>query len=178
MEHIEEWRDVVGWEGIYSVSNYGKVMNNKTAKLRKFRKEKLGYLSVDLWNNGYMKRLKIHRMVAQAFLPNTFDKPQVNHIDGNKENNVCYNLEWTTAKENSIHAYKTGLSKPMRGEQHGRSKLTKEQAMHIRYSPDKDYVLATLFSVSPRLVRKIKHNDIWKETFVNDSLERQAILTH
>ena len=158
-----------GWDGIYAVSSSGKIRNNKTGKLRKFRKEKHGYLSVDLWNKNYMKRLKVHRLVAVAFIPNLDNKPQVNHKDGNKENNVSNNLEWNTAQENSCHAYKTGLSKPIRGEKHGRSKLTELEAMFIRYSSESHSVLADEFGVSLRLVRKIKNNDLWKENNCNSA---------
>jgi hypothetical protein len=162
MEHIEKWKDVEGWDGIYSVSDTGKIRNNKTGKLRKFRKEKLGYLSVDLWNNMYMKRLKIHRLVALAFIPNTDSKPQVNHKDGNKENNSVGNLEWNTAQENSQHAYRTGLSQAVTGEKHGQSKLTELEAMFIKSSTEPNKVLADEFGVSSRLVRKIKNNELWK----------------
>jgi hypothetical protein len=162
MEHIEKWKDVEGWDGIYSVSDTGKIRNNKTGKLRKFRKEKLGYLSVDLWNRGFMKRLKIHRLVALAFIPNMDSKPQVNHKDGNKENNSVENLEWNTAQENSQHAYQTGLSQAITGEKHGRSKLTELEAMFIKSSTEPNKVLADEFGVSSRLVRKIKNNELWK----------------
>lgn len=162
MQHTEEWKDVVGWEDMYSVSSEGRVYSKHTKTLRKPRTEKLGYLSVDLWNNNYMKRLKVHRMVAQAFIVNPENKPQVNHKDGDKANNKLSNLEWATAKENSQHAYSNKLSRPTVGARHGRSKLTELEAFFIKHSelPNKD--LATEFGVSQRLIRKIKQGELWK----------------
>lgn len=67
---------------------------------------KCGYMRVDLWKNGVYCHKQVHRLVAQAFIPNPDNKPQVNHIDGNKQNNDVSNLEWATPSENQLHAYK------------------------------------------------------------------------
>lgn len=162
MKHIEEWKDVVGWEGLYKVSNTGKVYSCYAKKERKLSVEKLGYASVDLWDKRHMKRVKVHRLVALAFLDNPDNKQQVNHKDGNKLNNNVENLEWSTAKENSTHAYDTGLSSAPVGERHGRVKLTELEAAFIKVSKDSNARLATEFGVSSRLVRKIKNGDLWK----------------
>jgi hypothetical protein len=162
MTHIDEWRGVVGWEEFYEVSPTGLIRNKTTKKVRKHRVEKLGYCSVDLWNHNCMKRLKVHRMVAMAYLSNPDNKPQVNHKDGNKENNSVDNLEWCTAKENSAHAYKKGLSVSVKGERHGRVKLTDLEAYFIRYGGLSNNEAAKEFGVSPRLVRAIKAGHLWK----------------
>ena len=99
-----EWKLIEGFDGIYSVSNYGEVRNNKTGRLMKQRKTEKGYLRVGLTNNGKPKCMRVHRLVAQAFIPNPDDKPEVNHIDFNKENNCVNNLEWVTGKENAKHS--------------------------------------------------------------------------
>lgn len=83
---------------------------------------KRGYYIVTLCKGKERKTKKIHRLVAEAFIPNVENKLQVNHIDGNKLNNNVKNLEWCTDSENMIHAYKTGLMKPVIGKQNGASR--------------------------------------------------------
>lgn len=68
-----------------------------------------GYLRVELWQNAKGRKFLVHRLVAEAFVPNAEGKPQVNHIDGDKTNNTASNLEWVTQSENQLHAYRTGL---------------------------------------------------------------------
>ena len=92
-----EWKLIEGFDGIYSVSNYGEVRNNRTGKLMKPSKNEKGYLHINLTKNGKRKAMRINRLVAQVFIPNPENKPQVNHIDFNRENNCVNNLEWVTA---------------------------------------------------------------------------------
>lgn len=112
----EEWRDVVGYEGLYQVSNLGRVrrmsasFTDTKGRLRHFvgrvlRPQKLrhGYVYVNLWKDNVRKGCTIHRLVAIAFIPNPDNKPQVNHIDGDRANNKVENLEWTTNSENQRH---------------------------------------------------------------------------
>jgi len=108
MKNNTEWKPVVGYEGLYEVSNKGEIKSVKTQKLLKPRLS-TGYAMVALWNNGVRKDLKIHRLVAIAFIGNPLNKPQVNHIDCIKLNNNVNNLEWVTNSENIKHAYKNGL---------------------------------------------------------------------
>ena len=99
-----EWKLIEGFDGIYSVSNYGEVRNNKTGRLMKPRKNETGYLRINLTKNGKPKCMRIHRLVAQAFIPNNENKLQVNHIDFNRENNCVSNLEWVTNQENTQYS--------------------------------------------------------------------------
>lgn len=101
MEEI--WRDIEGFEGLYQVSNLGRVKRVTTGRVLKGCKDKDGYLRVKLCKNNVGCYKLIHRLVAQAFIPNHENKPQVNHIDEDKTNNMVSNLEWMTAKENSNH---------------------------------------------------------------------------
>lgn len=107
----EEWRDVIGYEGLYKISSYGRVLSKWGGwKLRKPQINSNGYVCFDFYNNKNKKRISIHRVVAFAFLPNPLNKPCINHKDGNPLNNHISNLEWCTVSENTKHAYDTGLA--------------------------------------------------------------------
>lgn len=111
---IEEFRDIEGFEGRYQVSNLGNVkslnyIGTKRAKNLKPCRHHLGYMVVAL---GAKNWKMVHTLVAKTFIPNPENKPFVNHIDGNKQNNNVTNLEWVTSKENMNHAIRTGLRNP------------------------------------------------------------------
>lgn len=119
MKLIEEYKAIKGYNNKYYISNTGKVFvtdyrGQKVWKEMKCRSIS-GYKSVGLrlFENGISKQtiFKIHRLVAEYFIPNPENKPVVNHIDGNKQNNLVTNLEWATVAENTRHAYRTGLEK-------------------------------------------------------------------
>jgi hypothetical protein len=103
----EVWKDIDGYEGLYQVSNFGRIRRGE--RLKTPHVDHGGYLTVWLSKHSKMKCLKVHRLVASAFIPNPAGKKTVNHIDGNKQNNCVTNLEWATHSENIIHANKTGL---------------------------------------------------------------------
>lgn len=94
-----EWKTIQGYEQ-YEVSNEGQVRNRKTGKILKQWKDKGGYLLVTLFRNGKQKWYLVHRLVAQAFIPNPNNLATVNHIDHNKENNSVSNLEWMSLEDN------------------------------------------------------------------------------
>lgn len=88
----------------YQVTSWGRVINKETMRFLAQDETPKGYLRVDLINDNGRKHFKVHRLVAEAFIPNPYGKPQVNHIDGNPANNSVTNLEWVTNKENYEHA--------------------------------------------------------------------------
>ena len=106
---MEIWKDISEFN--YQVSDMGNVKNKKSGRILKMSIDKNGYKIFTLGLNGKQFNKKLHRVVAEMFIPNIENKPQVNHIDGDKSNNVVYNLEWVTNIENETHAYKIGLKK-------------------------------------------------------------------
>lgn len=106
----EIWKDIVGYEGLYQVSSYGKIKSILKNKLIYQEVGNVGYKVVALYKNNKRKKVTVHRIVAKAFIPNLKNLPQVNHIDGNKLNNCVENLEWCDNRYNQIHANKLGLN--------------------------------------------------------------------
>jgi hypothetical protein len=108
---MEIYKEIPGFEGLYEVSNLGNIKNIKTSKVFAQSVNSKGYVQICLQKNKKQVSMKVHRLVALAFIPVTdSNKNQINHIDGNKLNNHISNLEWVTCKENIIHAHKTGLN--------------------------------------------------------------------
>jgi hypothetical protein len=95
----------------YSVTKDGKVWSHKTNKELKQFYGRNGYYQISLCNKGSIKKFSLHRIMANTYLDNPNNKPQVNHINGIKTDNRLENLEWTTRSENMKHAYKNGLKK-------------------------------------------------------------------
>lgn len=139
---MEKWKKLKKF-GDYQISNFGNIKSPdvemktptgknwiRKGKLLKPYKSKKGYLSVDLRINGKRKIMLVHRLVAETFIPNIYNKPQINHIDGDKTNNNVNNLEWCTNGENQLHAFKNGLQKG--NFKHPNSKLTLEQVLYIK----------------------------------------------
>lgn len=134
---MEIWKAILGYEGYYEVSSSGRV---RTVKNRPYMEQQYdaslynqhflkpskspnGYKHLVLCVNGIKKTKSVHRLVAEAFISNDFDKPEINHIDGNKENNRVENLEWCTPSENQCHAFRAGL------QHNGRSKKIRLESL-------------------------------------------------
>lgn len=177
MEEI--WKDIPEYEGMYQISNFGRVKSlgrpytNRLGHTRTLKERYMtlvpntsGYLEFACCNNNVYKRFRVHRLVAMTFIPNPENKPQVNHIDGDKTNNRVDNLEWNTASENIQHAFDTGLMKQYTGEKNPASKLTKDDVITIKRLLNEKNMLqkeiAELFNVEPSLISMIKYKKIWK----------------
>lgn len=136
--------------------------------------DKKGYSRVGLMVSGRLCTFKVHRLVATAYLPNPHNKPQVNHIDGNKSNNSIENLQWVTGSENMKHAIRSGLVKmcspvnkvPKKGELNGCHKLTEKDVIKIRmeYQPRKvgRRDLANRYGVTESCIKDVVERRSWK----------------
>lgn len=113
------WKEIEGFNGNYEVDECGNVRSkfpNKSVRNLKPIAKSYGYIKVNLQANGRIVQASVHRLVAQAFVPNPENKKQVNHIDGNKHNNCVDNLEWVTPSENILHSFSAlGRQSPNKG---------------------------------------------------------------
>lgn len=136
---IEEWRTVVGYPD-YEVSSLGRVRrvtpgrgNAVVGKILKPRTKNNGYLNLFLYDrNGNRKDCGPGILVLEAFVGPRPDGYECNHKDGDKKNNCVWNLEWVTKSENRLHAYRSGLQRPLCGEKIGNSKYTEDQAWEVK----------------------------------------------
>lgn len=147
----------------FEISTDGQMRNVNTQKIYKTFINKRGYeqVCVSLGSRDKKKVFKIHKAVAETFIPNPYNKREVNHIDGNKQNNNVQNLEWVTGAENMRHAAYNGLLHPNRGNEHPSAKLTAEDVVYIRehyICRDKQYgsyALGRKFNVHPSVIFKV-----------------------
>ena len=160
--------DIQGLNKEYTIDEDGNIFDVKEQKYRKFHVTKDGYLKVSFYINGKFKRLLVHRLVLMMFKPiENMDKLQVNHIDGNKQNNNINNLEWVTQKDNMAHAWKTGLCKnsaPCGNKAHHR-KISTEIVSCIRKDLEDGLSyqqIANKYNISKSTVYQIKHSITWK----------------
>lgn len=141
----------------YIITMEGSVISKLTNRQIYVHVNKKGYHFVRLKHNDGGKTHLVHRLVAELYVPNPENKPQVNHLDGNKSNNNHWNLEWCTCQENNDHAVSTGLVK--RGSDRPNSKLSDEQVVMIRFARSfhkmKYYQLAKLFGVAYQTAHKV-----------------------
>jgi len=171
----EIWLPVVGYEGYYEISNEGKVKNleRKVKSRYGLRSVRERILKIDLGSRGYMMadlsvncikiKYSVHRLVAIAFLKNSNNKEQVNHINGIKTDNRVENLEWCTQSENMKHAFENNLYKI--GESHHQSKLTELEVVKIKELISKKIpyrAIGKKFNVTASTIYDINKGKNWK----------------
>lgn len=152
----------------YLIDEYGVIVSQKRNYIMNGSISNTGYKQVHIrFDNGHRKTVKIHRLVALTFIPNPENKPQVNHIDGNKLNNHVSNLEWNTCKENLEHAVNV-LKKDVyfkTGANHPNAKLNNKKVKKIREKYKKGghtyRSLAKDYGVSSLVINQVIHNRIW-----------------
>lgn len=175
----EIWKDIKGYEGLYQVSNHGRVrsldriaINGRRNGYRKIKgrilragKHTGGYVTVTLSKESVTKSFVVHRLVAESFVNNPLNKPEVNHIDAIKTNNYYKNLEWVTSSENTIKGLELGIMNTARGEQKPNSVLKEEQVIEVKkriLKGDKNSVIAKDFGVHYMVIQEIKKGRNWK----------------
>lgn len=173
---MEIWKNIMGFEGLYQISNLGRVKSlPKQCQVKsgcfRITKEKIlkmqvnknrgGYIEVVLYLDKKPYTKKVHRLVAEAFLED-IGLNEVNHIDGDKSNNVVSNIEYCTRSYNNQHAYDTGLK--LKGENHCRAKLTEKEIIEIRELKGKLYQkeIAKKYCISQANVSLIHNYINWK----------------
>jgi len=184
---MENWRDVVGYEGIYQVSDLGRVKSldrdsyfirrgkkiprKHISRILKQHQNMFGYMTVCLNKPGSKQRShKVHRIVAEAFIDNQLSYLQVNHIDGKKDNNKIENLEWCNNKQNIVHAYSIGLIMPKLGSNSHLAKIKEEDVIKIKkliLSGETLENIARLYNISASMVGRIKANKAWKHVILH-----------
>lgn len=180
----EIWRPIVGYEGVYSVSDLGRIRRDRTRNgapstyIRRQIRMPNGYRAITLRHAGTIRRVLVHRLVAFAFIGMPPDgKPQVNHLDCVRANNRVANLEWASPADDGAHRVRMGRvpsgdrqglrrhpERAARGERHGNSKLTDDDVRAIRRLVHGDMTqrcIAQLFRVSTGTVSLIKHRHAW-----------------
>ena len=179
METKEEWKDVIGFEGFFKVSNLGRVKGIdrivyygghfavRKEHLRVLGLSQKGYQQVNLTRNGWGKTKRVHRLVCECFIPNPNNYPMINHINGIKTDNRVENLEWCNNGMNQLHAYQTGLKKCLQiGEKSVKSKLKEKDILEIRrLHATGNYSLVEIgrmFNIYFSTVHKIAKRQCWK----------------
>ena len=149
---MENWKEIKNGN-YYQISNLGNVrsLNYKNTGLTKILKQsnhKDGYKIISIYFNKIRKTVRIHRLVANAFIENIYNKSEVNHINGIKDDNRVENLEWCTHSENIIHSYKMGLQVGLKRTNNPNSKITEKQINEIVNSSLTQRELAKIYNIT------------------------------
>jgi hypothetical protein len=151
----------------YTVDVDGRIYSNHTNRYLKPFKNPSGYYLIDLHHNGNSYTRQVHRLVANAFIPNPDKLPTVNHINGDKSCNAVWNLEWMSIKDNVQHAWKTGLAKPRYGTDNPANVYSEEQIYAVCAYLEADVLnnheIANKCGVNVTLIRDIKFRGKWKQ---------------
>ena len=156
---MENWKNVVDFEGIYEVSDFGNIRSAKTKQLKKITIDAHGRPYLGLWKNNKQKICKPHTLVMEAFVGLRPKGMECCHNDGNPQNNHLSNLRWDTPKNNQADRVKHGTTN--RGEQCGKAKLTLEQIRVIRQDNRLQRIIAAEYGVQQNTISRIKSGIRW-----------------
>ena len=191
MREKEIWKSIKGYEDAYEISSHGNVRSldryvdhlDGGFALKKGKElvidiGKSGYCRVRLYLGGKSKHILVHRLVGIHYIPNPENKPEINHKFGDKGNYYYKDLEWSTRKENMIHAYSNGFKFGMKGETHGQSKITEDDARWchlwkiVGYSQTE---IAECLGITKQNVSKIQIGTRWKHIFNKPKGEKLSV---
>lgn len=167
MQTEEIWKDMVGHENLYQISNLGNIYSKLVNRIVKSSYDDKGYKIRTHRENGKVYVTKVHRAVALAFIPNPENKPFVNHKNGIKDDNALTNLEWVTGSENQTH--NVAMNPNRRGVGHSSSRLSVENVRYIRLNPDSlsQTALAKKFGLHQSRISEIKTGRTYKDLPMN-----------
>ncbi len=169
----EIWKDVVGYDGLYMISNMGRLRSLPrltmacsggwfyTKDILISQATSKGYKLAALQIDGNRQTKSVHIMVGESFVPNPENKPYINHKNGVKSCNIYNNLEWSTQAENVRHAFKNGLVGARNGEKSPVSKLKEENILEIRKREYDNNELAMKFNVTPQCINAVLKHKTW-----------------
>lgn len=158
---MEEWRNVVGFEGIYEVSSHGNVRSVKSGQLKKITEDKkTNRPFLNLWKNNKQNVVRVHKLVLEAFVGLCPEGLECCHNDGNSFNNHISNLRWDTHKSNIHDRITHGTSN--RGERCGTAKLTLEQVNAIRKDTRLQRLIAADYGIAESMISRIKNGKRWQ----------------
>lgn len=156
---MENWKNVVDFEGIYEVSDFGNIRSAKTKQLKKITIDAFGRPYLGLWKNNKQKIVRPHKLVLEAFVGKAPKGMECCHNDGNQQNNKLSNLRWDTAKNNHADKLKHGTSNT--GERCNWAKLTKAQVIAIRADIRTQKEIAAEYGVQQSQISRIKNGIRW-----------------
>ena len=156
---MENWKNVVDFEGIYEVSNFGNIRSAKTKQLKKITIDAHGRPYLGLWKNNKQKIVRPHKLVLEAFVGKAPKGMECCHNDGNQQNNKLNNLRWDTPKNNHADKLKHGTSNT--GERCNWAKLTKDQVITIRADNRTQKEIAAEYGVQQSQISRIKNGIRW-----------------
>jgi len=179
---LEQWKDIINYEGFYKISNFGNVKSvdryvnskngSKSLKIGRIKKAGVtnGYRVVLLSKFNKEKGFGVHRLVAMHFIENIKNKPEVNHKDGNRLNNHVDNLEWCTSSENSKHSYENKLQISRKGSDHHNAKISEKDVLEILKISSSGFCkkeLAKRYNLSYGSIVRISNRSTWKHVDIN-----------